>query len=202
MLKNLKIPVVTISNRLDSEIAHVGIDEFCAMQEATIYAVGRGYNKFLYISPPLRYKSTHNIDTPYQRYNGFLSAISDAKNNNEDIDTIIIKDENYEKVVADYIASNINDRSKVSIICSSDVFVLNIMTYLRKNNIKLPDNYGIMGFDNLSMLKHFYESLTTVSYPMKEVGEIATQTLISKIENRENPNHINLSHKIIKGKTL
>lgn len=202
MLKNLKIPVVTISNRLDPSITHIGINEYTAMHEATTYALDKGYKQFLYVSPPLRFASTHNIDTPNQRYNGFINAINNANQKEPLINTTIIKDENYVKTVANHIANTSLD-DKVCIICSSDIFVLNIMTYLRKKGIRLPNNYGIMGFDNLSMLEHFYESLTTVSYPMKEVGELATQILIEKIiEKKSSSIEKKLTHKIIEGQTL
>lgn len=202
MLKNLKIPVVTISNRLDPSITHIGINEYAAMHEATTYALEKGYKQFLYVSPPLRFESTHNIDTPNQRYNGFISATNNAKQNDTCVNTTIIKDENYVKTVANYITNSTID-DKVCIMCSSDIFVLKIMTYLRKKGIRLPNNYGIMGFDNLSMLEHFYESLTTVSYPMKEVGEIATQILIEKIKEKKSSSIEKiLTHEIIEGQTL
>lgn len=204
-LKNYDIPIVAISNFIDKDIPYIGIDDYSAMLDATNHVLDNGYKKIIYVSPPLRYKSTHNIYAPLKRFEGYQAAIANYNlTNNDLIKTTIIRDVDYTNKILKYITEKDIHSVKTCILCSSDIFAVEIMTKLKKSNIKIPESLGIMGFDDLTLLRHISPSLATVSYPMKEVGVKAIdvlKTLIEK-ENTDNINQTILPHSIVEGETL
>ena len=88
-------------------------------------------------------------------------------------------------------------------ICSpsSDVYALEIMKELKDKNIKIPDEIGIMGFDDLDILKYISPRLSTISYPTDLIGNLAVEMLLDIIEGKEKK-QICLDHRIISGETL
>ena len=52
----------------------------------------------------------------------------------------------------------------------------------------MPEELGIVGFDDNFFAEYLTPSLTTVKPPMYEIGIVAMESLIRMIENRERPN--------------
>mgnify|MGYP001021856155 CR=1 FL=1 len=59
-----------------------------------------------------------------------------------------------------------------------------------------------MGFDNIDVLKYIHPNLSTVSYPLKELGVIVVDSIINLINGNEIETDIYLNHSIIRGLTL
>ncbi|MFV0504893.1 MAG: LacI family DNA-binding transcriptional regulator [Lachnospirales bacterium] len=64
-----------------------------------------------------------------------------------------------------------------------DEIAIGIMEVLKENKISVPEDISIVGFDDLTIAKHF--NLTTVKQNRKAIGEIAAEKLIKIIENDE-----------------
>lgn len=208
-LKALQIPVVSITNRLDTHIPYIGIDDYNAMYDATNLALHKTYRNFIYISPPLRFKSSHNVCAPLKRYEGFLGALSNANTDGKKCKKTLIKSENYiEELIENYIRKDVEvkkPKKSTCIICSSDIFAVHILSSLREKNMHLPSHYGIMGFDQLSIQKLICPTMTTVAYPIEEVASQSVHTLFSIIHQEELSlpvTNILLPYRLIKGKSI
>jgi DNA-binding LacI/PurR family transcriptional regulator len=68
--------------------------------------------------------------------------------------------------------------------------------------VKVPDDVGLMGFDNIDMLKYIEPSLATVSYPVEEIGVKAVECLLKKINDEKQKEMCVLEHKVIAGQSL
>ena len=92
---------------------------------------------------------------------------------------------------------------RTAILCSGDIYALNIMRYFKAHKIKTPRDVGIMGFDNISILEYIVPRLTTVSTNVENVAVVAVNELISQIEgDRAVAKKIVLPHKILDMETL
>jgi DNA-binding LacI/PurR family transcriptional regulator len=59
-----------------------------------------------------------------------------------------------------------------AIFCMNDEIAFGVLAYAERNEIKVPDNLAIAGFDNVaSEMKILRRSLTSVSHSYKEIGE-------------------------------
>ena len=59
---------------------------------------------------------------------------------------------------------------RTAILCSGDIYALNIMRYFKAHKIKTPRDVGIMGFDNISILE--YLSLIHISSLRRTCGSL------------------------------
>ena len=66
----------------------------------------------------------------------------------------------------------------------SDDLALGVLKALRDNNIKVPEEMQVIGYDDIAMAKHFTPALTTIRQDRKRLGEKAAQDLIDNIENQ------------------
>ena len=53
---------------------------------------------------------------------------------------------------------------------------------LNEEGVKAGQDIAFMGFDNVEILKSLYPGMHTVGQPIKEIGRVAAETLISMME--------------------
>lgn len=85
------------------------------------------------------------------------------------------------------------------IFAANDTSAVSIMCELKKADIKIPGDIAVVGFNNDPISRYVEPDLTTINYPGKEMGEIAAQTLINKLNNLQSTslNTIVLSHSLV-----
>ena len=69
------------------------------------------------------------------------------------------------------------------IIASSDDLALGVIKALNDNNLSIPNDIQVLGFDDIAFAKHFTPPLTTIKQDRKKLGQIAAKKLIMLIEN-------------------
>ena len=194
-ISKLGTPVVVIGNRLSLEIPYIGIDEFRAAKDATELIIEKGYKTIFFVCPALEYKEKDNIYSHEERLKGFMSVVT----NNNEIAYQIIDNNDYLKT----IESRIKESSdKIAAFCSGDIYALELIKYLRRRGVSVPSNIGIMGFDGIDTLEYVVPALSTVYYPVEEIGVKAVDTLLKIIGEEEIQNNILVDYKIISGDSL
>ena len=68
-----------------------------------------------------------------------------------------------------------------AVFCFNDALAWTVLTVLSKLGISVPEEFSIIGFDNLVFSSQTHPLLTTVSQRMQLMGERAAEILISKI---------------------
>lgn len=92
---------------------------------------------------------------------------------------------------------------RTAILCSGDIYALNIMRRFKEMKIRTPRDIGIMGFDNINILDYIVPRLTTVSTNNVKVATVAADELINHITNENAvPKKIVLPHQIMDMETL
>jgi LacI family transcriptional regulator len=76
------------------------------------------------------------------------------------------------------------------------------MSFLKGENVLIPDQAGVMGYDDIDVLKYVSPRLTTIRYPIAEIGEKAVESLINKVNNGEYLSVPLLHYKLIKGESI
>ena len=72
----------------------------------------------------------------------------------------------------------------------------------RKNNIKVPEDVGIIGFDNIAILDNMSPRLTSVDCNIKTTGRKATTNLIRMINGEKDIKDCVVDYNIVEGETL
>jgi len=101
------------------------------------------------------------------------------------------KDIPIEKVVESFIKTK---QHPDGIICMNDDVAIQLIYELRKNNIQVPRDIAITGFNNDRVSAFCYPGITTIDNPAFEIGNRAAGKLIDMIHQ---PNHIIQSERIM-----
>lgn len=195
-LHKLNIPIVTICNKVSEHWRYVGIDDRQAMKDAMNYVCRKGYERFIYVCPPLAYKGKTNIFTQEERFAGCLQGLRD---NGITEQPIVIDTPAYVEAL-----SGIDFRSapKTAVVCSCDIYALEVMNHLKERGLRIPEDAGVIGFDNIDVLKYVAPRLTTVEYAVEQFGERAVRDIVGQIEKGSSEHIPLLPYRIIAGSSI
>lgn len=196
-LLSLHLPIVCIGNQVSDSITTVQVNEMEATIEAVELILSKGYQRIIFVCPPLEVQKEQNIYVHEQRLLGFQTAV---KKYPELIASVIGK-QNYLSAVEQEI-QNCSDK-KIAFLCSGDSYALDIMRWASQKGLSVPKDFGLMGFDDINVLEFISPKLTTVSTNLEGVAKTAVSELIQQIEVKEYcPKSIFLNYKILDRETL
>ena len=186
-LLSLHVPVVCIGNQVSEKITTVQVNEMVATMDAVKHIVSKGYEKILFICPPLEMKEEL----------GFRNAMGMYP----DVNMHVIGKNEFLQEVQTVCKNNLDKRT--AFLCSGDSYALMIMQWAAKEGYEIPKDFGLMGFDDISVLQYISPKLTTVSTNVEGVASTAVVELIQQIESEVySPKSIYLNHKILDRDTL
>lgn len=197
-LLSLHIPVVCIGNRVSDSITTVQVNEMQATIDAVDLIASKGYQRIVFVCPPLEIGEEQNIYVHEQRLLGFQVSVSKYP----EIMSDVIGNRDYLTKVGDMLKSG--SELKTAFLCSGDGYALDVMRWGSQNGLTIPQDYGLMGFDNINVLDYILPRLTTVSTNLEGVAETAVAELLQQIEceGSYSPKSIYLKYKIMDMDTL
>ena len=74
-----------------------------------------------------------------------------------------------------------------ALLTGSDILAIGAISALREHGIRVPEDISVTGFDNFPFSEFFTPSLTTLEYPYRQMGRIATGQLIKQITDSRYP---------------
>jgi LacI family transcriptional regulator len=90
-----------------------------------------------------------------------------------------------------------------AIIATNNNITKYIVYAAKKNNIKIPEELSLVGFDDSLENELIDPPLTTIKQPILEEGKIAAASLLSRIEDRyAKPLRVILKGELIKRKSV
>jgi len=168
------------------------IDNYQAGYDMTTHLINQGCRRIVHLGGI----QTRNVYR--DRFNGYKQALSD---NGLPFDESLVIIGRLNDMVGSEILSRILsiDPLPDGIFASNDTSAVSAMCELKKAGIKVPEEIAIAGFNNDPISRYVEPDLSTVNYPGKEMGEIAAQTLINKLNNLQSTslNTIVLSHSLM-----
>jgi LacI family repressor for deo operon, udp, cdd, tsx, nupC, and nupG len=75
------------------------------------------------------------------------------------------------------------DEKPTAIFCASDQIACALISEFSKNNVKVPDEMAVIGFDDIELAEHFVPALTTMRQDRLGLGRQAAQILLSRMMN-------------------
>lgn len=193
-IQKLNIPVVTFGNRISKTVPYVWIDDRKAVRDAIALLAAKGYEEIIYVSPPLSLRGKTNVYAIERRYAGFQDALKQDGH----MTSHVISHKGYAEEIEHLLTTN---GKRIAIFCTSDKYALKIWLHLKQKGIRVPEDVGLMGFDNIETLKYISPSLSTVSYSLETIGNRIIDCLIGQIEGREVPLTSLVQHQIIEGES-
>ncbi|MEM5470973.1 LacI family DNA-binding transcriptional regulator [Hoeflea sp. AS60] len=79
------------------------------------------------------------------------------------------------------------DQRPSAVFCQSDQMAFGFISELALNDVSVPDDVSVVGFDDIAIAKRFIPALTTLRQPRKKIGMSAARMLINHIQTNTSP---------------
>jgi LacI family transcriptional regulator len=177
-LRDLDKPLVLLANKV-AELPgiswpFVGLNNRDIVREAIEKIVSAGYQSIHFVAPYFDNES-HNYYEIEERYEAFLEVVQ-----RHNIPHRAFLNQNYLEDIA-----AMKFPGKAAFFCVSDIFALELYSLLRQSGLEIPKDVGIMGFDNIDVLKYIRPGLNTIRYPVSEMGAAAFKILKNLIAGKK-----------------
>lgn len=181
-LLHLELPFVLIDRRFpDLLTSCISIDNRAAAYTGVRHLLDNGYRRIGFI---IFDTALSNL---VDRRKGYELAMEDAG---------IIPQPNWIRTVSfqirteemhEALSSMLNLAEPVdAIFFGSNRITAAGLKFIKQNNIVVPDQLGVLGFDQVEGADLFYSSITHIRQPLEEIGKAATEAIL-QIINREHP---------------
>ncbi len=197
-LKNLGIPIVTIYNKLDASFPFVGVNDKRAMEDAVEHLLNKGYRKITYLTPDIEYQRNQGLNTYtlQQRLSGYLDGMKKF-----DLEEEVLETGGLEEKLDSFLERQ-TFNEKTALLCLCDSYAVKTIEYLRKKDIRIPEQIGIMGYDNIQALEYIHPRLATIKYSVQQMGQAVIDILFECMDNPEYFKEYLLDYSIIDGDSL
>ncbi len=160
------------------ETNKIVVDDFMCAFRVTQHLIDQGYRRIGHMAGP------QNLTTYQDRKKGYLEAL--AKNGMAYDDSLVVTNsltlEDGEKAVKYFMS--LPDPPD-ALFCSNDTTALIAMIHIRDKGIRIPEDFGIVGFSNEPFSRVVSPSISTIAQPGFLMGQKAAELILSQIEHRE-----------------
>lgn len=173
---DLTIPIVYLTMKSQAQVSVVSINNYFGGQMAVSHLLEQGYRHIGHISGPLDWWEAR------ERKAAWNDVLRDAN--------LEVKDEHWvegnwssssgalaiEKLLTQYPEMD-------AIFVANDQMALSVMQFACRSGLQIPDDIGVVGFDDIPESAYFWPPLTTVNQDQQNVGEVAVDEIIKIIES-------------------
>lgn len=174
------------------DYSYVSIDSVMASRRAVQFIQSVGYSKIALINSNPSYKYAQD------RQAGYEQAMSEAGLAINPEWIIHITDINYSLAVSAAEQLLKLPERPDAIFAVSDVIAAAVIKVAHKMGIAIPQELGVVGFDNTEISLMMEPSITTINQPRYEIGSYACDLLLEQINNPKAPaRHLLLNTELI-----
>lgn len=173
-------PLVLVNHRLHEHAdACIHIDNQRAGYLAARHLLDLGHRDLVHISGPLSRQDAR------ERQEGFLLALEEAGLGR---DPSRLVEAAYNAREGERAMRRLLRRGLPSaVFAANDVIAAGAMVALREAGLSVPGDVSVVGFDDRTLARLLEPPLTTIRYPMEDVGRRAARHLIHRIRDEEAP---------------
>ncbi len=173
------IPIVLVGHiPKKKKISSVDVDNFKGGKLAAEHLLKLGHTKIGVMLANLDMKESKD------RLAGFRKAHEEAGVAFSD-DQVNIVDYQFKagfRTMKQWIEAN---KNITAVFCASDTIAMGALLAARELGKKVPEDYAVIGFDDLSFAEFTYPPLTTIHQPIFQKGRMAAELLINEIEDED-----------------
>lgn len=68
-----------------------------------------------------------------------------------------------------------------AVVCANDEMAAGAMAAARSHGLSVPADLSVVGFDNVILARYLYPQLSTVNYPISEMGQMAARCVFKQV---------------------
>lgn len=166
-VKKLDVPVVTVTRRakgLDS----VYVDHAQAGAMVAAHLLERGFRRFLFIGKDYDGK-----------YVGFRRSLVEIGYGLRTANVVYQDDVQMNRALEDWLGQS---PERGAVFAGNDIYALRVLDALRRLKVSVPEEVGVIGFDDTSMGRYLNPRLSSVSQPIARMAHEAVARLLDRID--------------------
>jgi len=173
---DLEVPLVYLTMEPRQDLTIVSIDNYLGGRLAMAHLLEQGYCKIGHIAGPLEWWEAR------QRLAAWKDALNEAGMEVKDSHVV---DGNWSSASGAMAVEKLFDQypDLDAIFVANDQMALSAIQFFREKGIRIPEDVGIVGFDNLAESAYFFPALTTVQQDQHQVAKLAVAEIIKIIES-------------------
>lgn len=172
---NMHIPFVVVDSYQKDvhKYSDVGIDNIKGGFLAGSHLIAMGHARIMFLSD-------NDEDCDHDRYVGLTAALKTANIPFDKRDFKMLspfkeeRDTIYEKIYLEI-------REYTAAFAASDMYAIEFMNFLLEKGVKIPQDFSIIGFDDIPLASMVHPALTTVSQNLEQRAKIAVELLLELI---------------------
>lgn len=181
-ISNFKIPMILVDFFYeDIELDSIVTNNFEASYEATLHLIKNGHRNIGFVG---NIKNTRSI---MDRYLGYCRALLEHDLDVKEANILKERDNNN-----NIIKYQLPNPLPTAFVCNSDQAAFNIIQKLKENDISVPDDCSIIGFDDIYYSSISYPKITTVRVKRDDMAESAVKLILQRINDGLNSNSKNV----------
>jgi len=173
------IPLVLFDRTIaEIDTNKIVVDDFMGGFRVTQHLIEQGFKRIGHMAGP------QNLQTYIDRKNGYVEAL--LKNGISYDASLVITNSLRSEDGIDAVQQLMNlPIPPDAIFCGNDTTALSSMIYLRDRGIRIPEDFGIVGFSNEPFSKVVSPSISTIAQPGFLMGQKAAELILNQIEHKE-----------------
>ncbi len=181
ILKKNRIPFVLFDRyfpKAKISCSYVATDSFAASMRIVEYLISLGHKKIAHIGGDKHNSFSKSV---FEGYNAALKTHKIKLNKQ-----LVVQQPLTEKGGYDGMKSLLGNGAEFTAVqAANDPMAIGIMNAAFEAGIKIPGQVSLTGFSDISIAGNLSVPLTTIKEPTSEMGKIAADILVDKIENKE-----------------
>ncbi len=177
VLKKRGIPVVFFDRTIEGlNESKVIVDDFQGAYDIVTHLIQRGYKRIAHIAGPT------NISIGKDRLNGYKKALED---NSIPLNSDFIIEGGFRQKDGANAAEKLIDMANRpdAIFAVNDPVAIGAFSKIKERRLVIPNDIALVGFSNNPVSALIEPALTTVEQPSHEIGRIAAELLLEKIND-------------------
>jgi DNA-binding LacI/PurR family transcriptional regulator len=173
-LRFRKVPLVFVDVGPDVPgIANIRINYQSGIRQAVQHLAALRHTRIAFVSGPPQLKSA------VARREAFKASMTEI---GLSPDLIVAGDHRMEGGMLALLALNKLNNRPTAVLCSNDMTAIGVMREAYDQNIRIPDDLSVVGFDDIRLTEFTIPPLTTVQMSQRELAKIAFKALLNEVE--------------------
>jgi LacI family transcriptional regulator len=173
-LHNSKMPFILVGRHPYLDVNYLDIDNFSGGIQATTYLMTCGYKRIATITGP------QNMIAGLDRYRGYCEAF---KKNGFDLNANLVAEGDFTEAGGYAGMLKLLPFYPEAVFVASDIMAVGALRALRDNNLSVPDDIALIGFDDAPVAQLTEPPLTTMRQSPYSMGYKTLETLLEIIRN-------------------
>lgn len=167
-LRKFNKPIIEVDPKYMhySGVTQIKYSNYTSIYEATQKLIDYGHKNILFFGSDMHAMSFR------ERHEGFMACIDASNNIGVNGYNVIFDNTNLQYSDNEMLEAALKSNKDISaIICANDICALNVYKVVKKMGKRIPEDYSIVGFDNISEGKTSSPTLSTFNVPREQIGD-------------------------------